>query len=339
MRVLVLGGTAWLGASIAASAAARGAEVVCLARGSAPAPAGIRFVAADRDAPDAYDHVAEGQWDAVIDVARHPGHVRGAAAALAPLTSRYLFVSSGNVYADHSIVGADESASLRPPLEGDVMPSMEQYGEAKSACEKAVLDAFGPDRALIARAGLIAGPGDSSGRTGYWPWRFAHPSGDGDAVLAPATDLLTEVIDVRDLASWLVESAEEGRSGVFNAGGLVLPYDAHLAAAAAAAGHLHGWTSASDSWLSEQGVAEWSGPRSLPLWLADAEWRGFNARDSSSAAAHGLRRRPLEDTLRDGLAWEERQPVHPHGAGLTDDEERALLADLGPPPRAGRTST
>ena len=82
---------------------------------------------------------------------------------------------------------------------------------------------------------------------------------------------------------------------------------------------------APEAWLAEQGVGEWSGPRSLPLWLADPDWQGFQARDGSRARAAGLTHRPLEDTLRDVLAWEESQPDHPHGAGLTDDEERELL--------------
>jgi hypothetical protein len=83
---------------------------------------------------------------------------------------------------------------------------------------------------------------------------------------------------------------------------------------------------ASEAWLAEQGVAEWMGPRSLPLWLADPGWQGFAARDGSKARTAGLVHRPLEDTLRDVLAWEATQPEHPHGAGLTDQEERELLA-------------
>jgi nucleoside-diphosphate-sugar epimerase len=321
MRLLVLGGTAWLGGEVAAEAVRRGHEVVCLARGDSGAvPEGARLVRADRDRPGAYLGAA-GHWDAVVDVTRHPGHVRGAVAALD--ADRYLFVSTGNVYAETGPAHQDEDAPLLPPLEGQRMPSMEEYGRAKVACELAVLAAFG-ERALIARSGLIGGPGDTSGRSGYWPWRFANPS--GDAVLVPdAAGRATELIDVRDLAGWLIRSAEDGLGGVYNAVGPEIPLGEHLAAARRVAGHDGPVDVAPEPWLAEQGVEEWMGPGSLPLWLADPDWQGFSARDGSRARAAGLEHRPLEETLRDVLAWEAAQPVHPHGAGLTDDEERDLL--------------
>jgi 2'-hydroxyisoflavone reductase len=325
MRLLVLGGTAWLGRTVAAEASARGHEVVCLARGESGAVAeGARLVVGDRDRPDAYDGVAGEHWDAVVDVTRHPGHVRGALAALD--ADRFLFVSTGNVYASTSTPHDDESATLLPAHGGDRMASMDDYGPAKVACEHAVLAAYG-DRALIARAGLIGGPGDTSGRSGAWPWRFAHPS--GDAVLVPdAAARATQLIDVRDLAAWLVRSAEGGVGGVFDAVGEVLPLGEHLAAAARAAGFDGRTVTAPEAWLAQQGVAEWAGPRSLPLWLADPDWQGFPARDGTKARAAGLTHRPLDDTLRDVLVWEARQPEHPHGAGLTDEEERTLLVLL-----------
>ncbi len=200
---------------------------------------------------------------------------------------------------------------------------MEEYGSAKVACEQAVLEVFG-ERALIARAGLIGGPGDTSGRSGYWPWRFAHPS--GPRVLVPdAARRSSELIDVRDLAAWLVSSAEQGVGGVFNAVGPELPLGEHLAAAQRVSGFTGDVVAAPEAWLAEQHVEEWMGPRSLPLWLADPDWQGFAARDGAKARAAGLTHRPLEDTLRDALAWEETEEAHPHGAGLTDDDERALL--------------
>lgn len=321
MRYLVLGGTAWLGRTVAAEAVAGGHEVVCLARGTSGAvPDGAIWVTADRDRPGAYDPIADERWDVVVDVARRPEHVRSAIAALA--IDRYVLVSTGNVYADPSTPHLDETAALLDP-DGTPADPGEAYGMGKVACEQAVLDAF-RDRALIARAGLIGGPGDTSGRSGYWPWRFAHPT--GDAVLVPdAAARPTQLIDVRDLASWLVRAPEDGIGGVFDAVGPVVPLGEHLGIAARAAGHDRGRVLAPEAWLTEQGVAEWSGPRSLPLWLADPAWQGFAARVGSRARAAGLQHRSLLDTLRDGLAWEEAQPVHPHGAGLSDAEERALL--------------
>lgn len=323
MRILVLGGTAWLGRAIAAAALAAGHEVVCLARGrSGSAAVGARLVVADRDRPGAYAAVEGARWDAVVDVARAPAHVRGAVAALE--ADRYVFVSTGNVYADPSIVHADEDAPLLDP-NGVPADGGEAYGMGKIACERAVQEAYG-DRSLIARAGLIGGPGDPSGRSGWWPWRFAHPA--ADAVLVPDAEARpTELIDVRDLAAWLVATEA---TGVFNAVGPEVPLGEHLTVARRVAGFTGAAALAPEPWLLEQEVAEWAGPRSLPLWLADPGWQGFAARDGSRARAAGLTHRPLAETLRDVLAWEETQPVHPHGAGLSDEDERALLRLLRP---------
>lgn len=339
MRILVLGGTAWLGGEVAKAALARGDEVTCLARGrSGPVPDGARLVAADRDEPGAYDAVTGGEhWDVVVDVARQPGQVRSAVAALEPHAARYVFVSTGNVYADHATPGQDESAPLLPPLEGDVMTSMEVYGEGKVACERAVVEAFGPDRSLLARAGLIAGPGDTSGRTGYWPRRFARPAASDGAVLVPEAPLPTQVVDVRDLAAWLLGTDARG---ALNAMGPTVPLAEHLATARAVAGHEGPVVAAPSGWLTEQGVAAWGGPRSLPLWLDDPDWEGFLTHDSSRARAAGLTYRPLEETLRDTLAWELASTgPWPHGAGLTDDDEREVLARLRTTTRTTTTGT
>lgn len=121
----------------------------------------------------------------MVDLASEPGQVRRAVRDLEPVAAKYVFVSSCSVYASHATIGADESTELLPPLEADSMAGMEQYGEAKSACENAVLDAFGEQRAAIVRSGLIGGPGDPTGRTSYWVRRFAAPSNEQEQVLAP----------------------------------------------------------------------------------------------------------------------------------------------------------
>jgi nucleoside-diphosphate-sugar epimerase len=242
MRVLVLGGTQWLGSAIATAAVARGHDVTALARGeSGPVPPGVTLVRADRTAEGAYDAVSGAEWDAVIDVARQPGQVRSAVAALGSRAGNWVFVSSCSVYAAHDQPGADESAELLPAHQGDVA-GPEAYGEGKAACEQAVLEARGREGCLIARAGLIGGPGDHSDRTGYWPLRLAHPATDDGSVLVPDTPTLgTQVIDVRDLAGWLVESSEVRRSGVLNAAGDVIPFAEHLATARAVAGTPARW--------------------------------------------------------------------------------------------------
>jgi 2'-hydroxyisoflavone reductase len=328
MRLLILGGTAWLGALIARTARDRGYAVTCLARGRSGSPVdGVELVTADRTAPEAYAAVRDRDWDAVVDVSRQPGQVRTAVAALRGPTGHYVFVSTGNVYADHRAAGQDESSPLLPPLAGDVMESMDDYGPAKVACEQHVLDGFGAELALVARVGLIGGPGDESGRTGYWPLRFARPAAADGAVLVPdAPDQPVSVIDARDLADWLLDTSRDRTGGVFNATGPAMPLAEHLAVARAVGGHTGPVVPVAPDWLLEQGVQNWMGERSLPLWIDDPDWFGFNGRDSRAAYAAGLAPRPLAETLADTLAWELAQDedrIRP--AGLSDDDERALL--------------
>jgi len=154
-----------------------------------------------------------------------------------------------------------------------------------------------------------------------------EPPGSGDC--ARCTRRPHRGVDVRDLATWLVSCTEAGTAGVFNAGGNPLPLVDHLAQARAAAEHTGPLVSAPGDWLLKHGVQNWNGPRSLPLWLDDREWYGMNARDNTRARAAGLVTRPLEQTLTDTLACELARPEPgPHGAGLTDEEERNLLDAL-----------
>ncbi|KQX66847.1 oxidoreductase [Angustibacter sp. Root456] len=328
--MLVLGGTAWLGREVAREAIGAGYDVTCLARGeSGSVPDGARLVAADRTQADGYAAVSGRDWDAVVDVARQPGQVRSALAALGERAGHWTFVSSCSVYADHGTPEADESAPLLPALDA-TEGTAEQYGEAKVACELACLEAL-PDRLLVARAGLIAGPGDRSDRFGYWPARFALAA-EGDpawpsTVLVPDTPhFATQTIDVRDLAAWLVRSATARSTGVFNVVGADEPLGTVLEAAARVAGYDGAVEAVDSQWLHEQDVEDWMGPRSLPLWIADPAWAGFGARDGSAARAAGLTYRPLDDLVAGALAWERELGLHRHrSAGLTAAQERALL--------------
>jgi nucleoside-diphosphate-sugar epimerase len=332
MRLLLLGGTAWLGGHVAQSALSRGDEVTCLARGTSGAmPAGVRWVRADRTQPDAYQSVAGQHWDVVLDVSRQPGQVRGAVAALAEHAGHWVFVSSGNVYADHSTPDGDETRELLPALQGEVMEGMETYGQAKVACERLVLAELGAGRALIARVGLIGGPGDVFDRSGYWPLRFARPARADGAVLVPeAPTLPVQVIDVRDLADWLVDAGARRTGGTMNVAGATLLFPEHLAVARSVADHTGPIVKASAGWLQDHDVEPWMGERSLPLWLTDSDWQGFNALNSGRARAAGLVTRPLHRTLADTLAWELAREPGARRAGLSDQDERALLDQLMP---------
>ena len=322
MELLILGGTALLGRAVAQAALDRGHAVTCVARGSSPAPKGTTFISADRDDDDGLASVASRSWAAVIDVSRQPGQVRRAVRDLS--TRHWVFISSGNVYADFSTIEQDENAPLRPPLQGEAMEDMSTYGEAKVACENVVRASN--SSATIVRSGLIGGPGDWSGRTGYWPWRFANPTGD-DVIVPDDPDFPCAIIDVRDLASWLITAAEQRLDSTFNATGPTIPLHQVIAAAARVTNSAAQPHAVPAPKLAELEIGSWMGPASLPLWIDDPSWRGFATMNTDRARAAGLVTRPLEDTLRDTLSYEN-QRTEPRQAGLTDEQERRVRAAL-----------
>ena len=326
MDLLILGGTQWLGRTLADAAITRGDRVTCLARGESGAVApGTELIVADRSQPGAYDAVADRDWDAVIDVTRQPGFARRAAADLAPRAAHWTFISSGNVYATQDEPGADESAGLMPPLESDES-TPDTYGEAKSAIEQAYGDALG-DRLLVVRPGLIAGPGDASGRSGYWVARAAR---DDDPMLVPdIMDAAVQAIHVDDLVRFTLDTIAARRTGAFNAVGDRVTFEDWLETSRAVGGFGGEMVAVSPEWLAEQGVAEWSGPDSLPLWIIDPAWNAFLDRSNAAAKAAGLRLRPLEQLLAETLEWERGQGLdRERGAGLTKSREQELLAAL-----------
>jgi 2'-hydroxyisoflavone reductase len=311
MKLLVLGGTRFLSREVAVQAVARGWDVTCACRGtSGPVPDGATHLPWDRaDAPPAA--VAAGGWDAVVDVARLPSQVRSAVAATS--YAHWVFVSTISVYADTS------SPAMEPLLEAvtedvDLAVDPEAYGGMKVACEQVVQS--GATTSVLARPGLIVGPGDPTGRFAHWPQRLAR----GGEVLAPGRpDDVVQVIDVRDLAAWLLDLCEARTTGVFDAVGTPMPLAELLAGVASGVGgSFPDLTWVSSDFLEEQGVQPWAGEGSLPLWLPRPAYDGMLAHDPGPAVAAGLRLRPLAETAPACLD----SPV----TALTPEREAEVLA-------------
>ncbi|HEY0449276.1 NAD-dependent epimerase/dehydratase family protein [Actinophytocola sp.] len=336
MRLLVLGGTIFVGHAVAAEAVRRGHEVVCAARGeSGSVPEGATLAKVDRDAEDGLAPLAGESFDAVVDVSplSYPW-VDRALRAFADRARHWTFVSTINVYADNGTPG-------QTPATGPLVPPLTQhatreemaaagedgvllYGGIKVASENLVREVMG-DRAFVVRPGLITGSWDRSDRFGYWPGRFAR----GGRVLVPdAPEQPIQFIDVRDFAEWIVDAGEKNLAGDFDAINPARPLGTVLAEIIEAVGVDVEVVKASPDQLTAAEVNPWGGPRSLPLWLPP-EYDGMKSHDATPSLEAGMPVRPLADAVADALARERELGLdRERKAGLSPDEEREILATL-----------
>jgi len=324
MHILILGGTKFLSKRIAVEALAAGHRVTCAARGvSGVAPTGAEFICWDRGQP-APAELAALDPHAVVDVTTTPAFA-AAAVALWP-QAHWVYISTIDVYADLSRPGtAADTALVAPRENGDPRVNPEDYGGAKVACENHALSAA---RSLVLRPGLIVGPDDGSGRFAYWPAHAAAAArGDGSLLVPGEPDDPVQIIDVGDLALWVVRALENGLTGCFDAVCVPMPWALFADALAEGVGAALTPVYASSDWLSTNKVIEWVGDHSLPLWIADPTQAGTLARDVASSIEAGLVVRPLADTVRDTLAWLAATP-DAKVTGLTREEETALLDRL-----------
>jgi 2'-hydroxyisoflavone reductase len=331
VKLLLLGGTRFLGRHTVDSALARGHELTVFNRGgnNAGLPAGVEVLTGDRDGR--MDALRGRAWDAVIDPSGYVPRVVGEGAdLLAGAVKHYTFVSSVSVYPSFEVPRMAETAPVRE-IEDKTVEEVtgETYGALKVLCEREVERRF-PGRTAIIRAGLIVGPRDDIGRFTWWVRRVAR----GGDVLAPGRpEQRIQVIDARDIADWMVRLAEEGTAGVFNTTGPDRPLTMgeFLDECRRVSGSDARFLWASDEFLTKHNVAPWT---DMPIYVPDdGDHRYFADIDVSRAVRAGLRFRSLEETIRDTLEWTE--PPLPRDfsisippPGISPEREAELLAEL-----------
>jgi len=324
MKILILGGTTFLGPATVETALESGHELTLFNRQKTNADLFPEVEKLKGDRNGDYDALSGRTWDAVIDTHAHlPRWVRLAGDALKDSVGQYVFVSTCSVYPLpwRGSVAEDAPVEELPDGVEEEPFGNEKYGALKVLCERAAEERF-PGRTTIARPGLIVGPGDPTDRFTYWPARIAR----GGEVLAPGKpDSEVQFIDVRDLGAFLVKCVEDGHAGVYNTVG----FDGRLSMQEM----LHGCktavnTDCSFTWVDEeflaaQQVGAWM---EMPLWIptGDDEAGHF---DVSAAIAAGLTFRPPAETMRDTADWAAtRAEDHRPRAGLSQGKEEAVLS-------------
>ena len=341
MKLLLLGGTQFLGRHVVDAALARGHDVTLFTRGRRALPDdvrhGVKALTGDRDpriAPG-LDALHEGTWDAVVDLSGYlPRVVQASAELLASRVSRYLFVSSISVYAKLDRPGLDEDAPLAELETADSEDIPKHYGALKAACEAAVTRVFGA-RATHVRPGLIVGPHDPTDRFAYWPARFVHPTLLGDrgmqAVVPAPPERALQFIDARDLATFMLDLLDRDVAGAFNA---TSPsgkwtFGDLIATCRRASSSPPEVLWVPDRTLLDFHVDPWTG---LPLWIpaSDPDHAGFDSVATLRAQAQGLTLRPLDETVRDTADWlATRDNAGAWKKVLSDGRERQIASAVG----------
>lgn len=330
MKILILGGTKFLGRHLVDAALAVGHEVTLFNRGKTNPTLfpNVETIIGDRG--QNLEELSGREWDAVIDVAGYlPRIVRLSAQMLTQSgrVGRYVYISSISAYAGFSKIGINESDPVGKLQDESVEEiTDETYGPLKALCEKTVQDLYG-DRALIIRPGLIVGPYDPTDRFTYWPMRVKR---GGDMITPEKPSAPIQIIDVRDLSGFIIKQMEENASGIYNATGpdYELSMGAMLDACKRVTGSVAAFHWASVEFLKEHKVEPWS---DMPVWIPESEpdMEGFSRVDVSKAINAGLKFRALEETIRDTIAWAEQRPEdHEWRAGLNPDKEQILLTLL-----------
>jgi 2'-hydroxyisoflavone reductase len=332
LRILILGGTGFIGPYQVRYALSRGHKVTTFNRGKThpgELPGEVEQLIGDRNGQ--LDALKDRQWDVVIDnPTTLPAWVRDAAQILKGNVDRYVFISTISVYADTS-TGADETAPLakydgadpfKETLEAMRASGFKTYGPLKALSERETEKWF-PGKTLIIRPGLIVGPRDETDRFTYWPVRIDR----GGDVLAPGMpNDPVQFIDARDLAEWTIRMVENRETGTYNATGPAKPLGigGMLDGIKRALNANAKFTWAPADFLKQQKVEAWS---DMPVWTGEES--GMARTSISRALTKGLTFRPLADTARDTLAWFQSQPPHRQAkmkAGLSPEREAEVLA-------------
>ncbi len=336
MKLLILGGTRFLGRHLVDAALQRGHEVTLFNRGTQSfSSPGVEAITGDRHGGLA--ELRGRHWDAVIDTSGYlPRTVRAGAEVLAEAVDRYLFVSSQSVYANVGVRGVDETHPVKTLTDEELVQAYSidtsgnpsygaLYGGLKALCEQAAEEVM-PGRVLTVRPGLIVGPHDYTDRFTYWVVRVAR----GGEVLAPGRPQRpVQLIDARDLAEWMVLMVEQKQHGIFNANAKPqsLTMESVLEQCKVSSGSDATFTWVSEAFLREHEVMAWS---DMPVYLPEEnvpQLAGFMFVNCDRAFAAGLSIRPLSDTVRDTLEWAQTDLAdQPLNAGIDAERERLLLA-------------